>query len=174
MAKLRALKQANGFMGEGHGAFTLPGFGVHYAPDLTIEPSHLQLQLAVDLAQEGAVGQLTWTFDCRRDGERQIELDAVELNVEAVSGLDGHELDWRHDGKKLFITWNEAIPRGDVRRVNIDWTVERPRSGMFFGFAPGQIQGERTWMVTDNETERARYWLPVLIYRMSEHPLNSP
>ena len=46
------------FYGRGHGAFTLPGFGVHYAPDLTIEPSHLSW-LAVDLAQEGAVGQLT-------------------------------------------------------------------------------------------------------------------
>ena len=61
------------------------------------------------------------------------------LNVEAVTGLDGYELTWRHDGKKLFITWQNHRKR---RRASDQywWTGERPRSGMFFGCAPGQVR----------------------------------
>jgi aminopeptidase N len=36
--------------------FTLPGATKHYPPDLEIEPTHLEINLAVDIGAESAEG----------------------------------------------------------------------------------------------------------------------
>ena len=80
-----------------NGQFTLPGFDVHYAPDLGLEPQHLELHLGVDLSRRAATGMAIWTFKARRDGVSGVELDAVEFNVDAVSDMAGaqrHVLWW--------------------------------------------------------------------------------
>ena len=142
--------------------FTLPGFDVHYAPDLGLEPSLLDLHLAVDLPTRSAVGMCTWHIVARRDGESTIRFDAVEFEIETVVDVDGHELSWRHDGTNLLVHWADAPAKGSQRKLRIEWHVETPRSGMFFGGPADGSSDDTTWMATDHETERARYWLPCI------------
>ena len=143
------------------GEFTLPGYGTHYAPDLGLEPTHLELHLAVDLPKRTAVGEAIWTLAARRSNETQLILDAVEIQVEHVADVEGRPLTWRHDGRKLFIHWADSTQKGESRRVSIQWHVSSPRSGMFFGGGDGSWE-QTEWMATDHETERARYWLPCI------------
>ena len=162
MAKTRALNAYEKTLSDGNGAFTLPGFQTHYAPNLTLEPTHLELHLAVDLDKRGAVGQLIWTVEARRSGETSLRLNAVEMQIESVSDLDGQPLDWRHDGETLFIDWQTPFEKATKRRLAVDWTVSKPKSGMFFGAPPDGSSQQISWMVTDHETERARFWLPCI------------
>ncbi len=147
------------------GDFTLPGYTLHYAPDLGLQPDHLELHLGVDLESRSATGMAIWTIDARRAGQRHLELDAVGFDVEDVRDADGHALSWRHDGEKLLVDWAAAAAKGERRRLVIEWHVSRPMSGMFFGGAADGSDPRTTWMATDHETERARYWLPCV-----DHP----
>ena len=162
MLKTRALNAYDTMTADGNGAFTLPGFETHYAPSLALEPKHLELHLAVDLDKRGAVGQLIWIIEARRSGETAMQLNAVAVDIESVSDLDGHQLDWRHDGQTLFVHWTHPSVKGQTRRLEIEWTVSAPKSGMFFGCPPDGSSEQISWMLTDHETERARFWLPCI------------
>lgn len=135
--------------------FSLPGAEPHYPPDLGIEPVHLDIDLAVDIANARLAGTVTHTLAWRRAGARTLELDAVGLQVREVRDLDGHELRWRCDGAKLRITWAQGAERDHRRKLAIDYAVEQPAAGVYFSTAP-------RYAITDHETERARHWLPTL------------
>lgn len=140
-----------------HGAreFSLPGAEPHYPPDLGIEPIHLDIDLAVELASASLRGTVTHTLAWRRADARTLVLHAVDLRIASVRDLDGHELRWRHDGVELRVTWAEAAGRDARRKLAITYAVEQPAAGVYFSSAP-------RYAVTDHETERARHWLPTI------------
>jgi aminopeptidase N len=137
------------------GDFTLPGAEPQYPPDLGIEPIHLDIDLAVDIEAGRASGTVTHTLIWRRAGARKLELDAVALQIAEVRDVDGHELRWRHDGRKLRVTWAQAAEREATRKLAIQYSVERPVAGLYFSIDP-------RYAITDHETERARHWLPTI------------
>lgn len=138
-----------------HGDFTLPGAESHYPPDLGIEPVHLDIDLAIDIEAARASGTVTHTLAWRRAGARKLELDAVGLQIADVLDPEGHELCWRHDGRKLRVTWSAGAERDATRKLAIRYVVEQPIAGLYFSTSP-------RYAITDHETERARHWLPTL------------
>ncbi|MFV8755712.1 M1 family aminopeptidase [Nannocystaceae bacterium ST9] len=137
------------------GDFTLPGAEPHYPPDLGIEPIHLDIDLAIDIAAARASGTVTHTLIWRRAGARTLELDAVDLQIATVEDPGGNELRWRHDGRKLRVTWTHGAERDATRKLAIRYAVERPAAGLYFSTSP-------RYAITDHETERARHWLPTI------------
>jgi len=140
-----------------------PGFAtgaspLHYAPDLPLEPVHLDIDLRFDLAQRAVEGTVTTTVVARDEGARTLALDAVSFAVATVDDPEGHALTWHYDGEKLTATWTEAVPLGGERRVAVRYRVASPLSGLLFSDDP-------PFIASDHETERARYWLPCV-----DHP----
>ena len=146
------------------GDFALPGFNLHYAPDLGLEPTHLELRLCIELESRTATGQAVWHIDVRRDGANQLVLNALEFTVDDIKDLNGQSLQWRHDGETITVCWSERQNKGETLRLQVNWSVQSPRSGMFFGGIADGSDPRVTWMATDHETERARYWLPCVDY----------
>jgi aminopeptidase N len=138
------------------GDFTLPGAAPHYAPDLGLDPQHMELHIQVDIGAKRAEGRSLTTFLARRPDARELTLNAMGPAIHSLADVDGADLSWRHDGKQVHIQWAEPIAAGQTRTLEIKWTVTEPRTGMFFG---------EGWMATDHETERARHWLPCV-----DHP----
>ena len=133
-----------------------------YPPDLGLEPMHLSIDLAIDIAAQRTAGVVTHTVVARRAQMRTLTLDAVDLAVTAVVDADGRELTWRNDGKTLAIRWDAPFVVGEDRRVAIHYAVERPVSGLYFS-QPSAADPAMPWYaVTDHETERARHWLPCI------------
>ncbi len=133
-----------------------------YPPDLGLEPIHLSIDLALDIAAQRAAGVVTHTVVARRAQMRILTLDAVDLNIKAVVDADGRALTWRNDGKRLAIRWEAPFDAGEARRVAIHYAVERPTSGLYFS-QPSAAYPDMPWYaVTDHETERARHWLPCI------------
>jgi len=143
-------------------SFTIAGAAPSYAPDLALEPTHIEVRLAFDLDAQRAEGSVTQTVRCNRPGARRLLLDAVALDVASVDAEGG--VQWRHDGTQIDIAFATPLGQGEERKVTIRYSVTRPITGMRFS-APDAAYPDRPRFVdTDHETERARYWLPCIDY----------
>jgi len=139
--------------------FTLPGASPSYAPDLAIEPRHIEVRLAFDLKARSAEGSVTTTVRCNRAGARALRLDAIDFEDLSVEGPQ-----WRYDGSGLDLFWEKPFAAGEERAVTVRYRVEEPISGLFFS-GPEKAYPDRPRLAwTDHETERARYWLPCVDY----------
>ena len=144
------------------GDFALPGAALHYAPDLGLEPKHLDLRLEIDLPSRSIAARATWHLTPRRPTARTLRLNANGFSIDTIEDLTGAPIQWRHDGAHVDITW--PSPPSTPPRVQIEWTVSNPISGLYFGHAADGSSKEISWMCTDHETERARHWLPCVDY----------
>lgn len=145
-----------------------------YGPSLELEPTHLLLQLRIDIERRTAVGAVTTTVVARRDGARCLSLHAEDFEaVTAVELVGGGAADangavptagglsWTYDGHVIAIRLcGDGLRAGATACVRVVYSVASPRTGMFFS-----DPGRSPFVATDHETERARYWLPCV-----DHP----
>lgn len=68
-----------------HPAFPLPGDQAHYAPDRSIDITHLRLEIQVDFEQQAIHGVATLDARVIAIEVTLLELDADELHIERVS-----------------------------------------------------------------------------------------
>ncbi|MCK6439991.1 MAG: M1 family metallopeptidase, partial [Planctomycetes bacterium] len=144
------------------GAFSTPGTPLQYPPDLEIEPTHLDINLKLDLEKQGASGTVTTTVIGRRNGPTTLKLNAIEFHDVKVVDVDGNALTFAYDGDTITVHWKKAFKKGEERKLAVSYHVDRPASGLFFS-KPDKEYPKLAWYVaTDHETERARYWLPCI------------
>jgi aminopeptidase N len=149
------------------GAFTLPAADDHFAPDLRLEPVHLDLRVAIDIAARRLDVRLAVTVRARQAGCRALRLDAMDFSELGVVLPDGGSSSY--DGKIITLTWAQPFTSGEERRAELSYHVVAPITGVTFS-APGPHEPEApTFAITDHETERARYWLASL-----DHPSVRP
>lgn len=145
-----------------HNDFTDPNVPAQYPPDLELEPTHLDIDLYVNIANETAAGRVTTTVVARGVRPDVLTLHAVAFEDVAVEDPDGNELTWRYDGAKITIRWAEPLETGEARRVAVDYKVVQPADGLNFS-QPNEAYPDQAWFAaTDHETERARHWLPCI------------
>ncbi|KAL6074450.1 Peptidase family m1 domain containing protein [Balamuthia mandrillaris] len=152
------------------GDFTIAGGTPSYAPDLRLEPQHTELHLRFDLARRECEGAALLRVGANDPTARALQLNAINFLNVSVEDVEGHPLDWSYDGKVISVAW-EAPFGGEgesaarpTRTLRVGYLLRSPVSGLFFS-APDERQPERPlYAVTDNETERARYWFPCVDY----------
>ena len=133
-----------------------------YPPDLELEPLHLDIDLQFDLANKSASGRVTTTVKARHAKVSSLILNAVDFEEVNVLDPDGHELTWYYDGNNFTIDWVEPFAAAEQRRVEISYRVVEPVAGLYFS-KPSDAYPDHAWyMASDNETERARHWLPCI------------
>lgn len=128
----------------------------HYAPDLRLEPVHLELDFHVDISKETIRGAVVHTIRCNDAGADAITLHGVDLRELEVP-TDG--VTSSYDGAQLQLVWKKPFERGEQRTVEIRYAVESPASGLFFSSPSEALPDAPVFAVTDHETERARHWL---------------
>ncbi|EWM30660.1 peptidase m1 membrane alanine aminopeptidase [Nannochloropsis gaditana] len=144
--------------------FLLPGAKSHYVPDLMIFPVHQDIHLDLtQIPQKTLKGVVHITFACRSPTEgRKVVLDAVAFAELAVNSLDARfTLSYRYDGKRVQVVWENPWRVGEQRRIRVLYTVVAPVAGMHFCGDAGDGKGP-TYILSDHETEKARYWLPCM------------
>lgn len=126
----------------------------HHAPRLPLEPVHIRLDIDVCIRTRCVKGVLTHTVVARVDGARELVLNAEDFVLVHVQHCS-----FTYDGH--FITIHtKPMKKGDKLDIAVNFEVRKPITGLLF--AP---KGEGTFAVSDHETERARYWLPLV-----DHP----
>jgi aminopeptidase N len=143
--------------------FSAPGTLPVYAPDLSIEPIHLDLQLDVDVPNQTLKAIVTHTVRARAGGPKTLKLNGIGFQDVVVSDPDGaHEVVHSYDGSEIKITWDRAFRSMEERRVTISYVVVKPSSGLYFSMPSDDNPNRPTWAGTDHETERARHWLATI------------
>jgi aminopeptidase N len=104
---------------------------------------------------------IQWTLSSRVNSAQEIVLNAVDLDIVRIQST-GHDLNTEYDGQLLTIRWESAIATGEEVTVQIDYIVDSPIAGCYFGGPSPAMKDRGYWMATDHETTRARYWLPCI------------
>ncbi|MEL6343358.1 MAG: M1 family metallopeptidase, partial [Myxococcota bacterium] len=141
------------------GDFALPTAQRSYAPDLPLEPDHLDIFLHPDLDAHTASVQVQLTTISRTPGASVLTLDGVDFLDLTVTDPDENALSWSYDGDKIKIHWADGADVDEKRRVTLTYRVDDPINGLFFGGPDASEPDRGRYLVTDHETERARYWL---------------
>ncbi|KAJ3030262.1 UNVERIFIED_CONTAM: hypothetical protein HDU68_009659 [Siphonaria sp. JEL0065] len=147
----------------------MPKLPTHHTLGMhSIEPSHVALTLNVtEAALKARTVQaqvaITLTVPASTISATNINrlveliLNAVSLTIEKVVGVDS----WNYDGKHLTLRWTKNYTGGIVV---IDYVIEKPIAGLYFHVPNSLVPDRALHVITDHETERARYWLPSVDY----------
>jgi len=142
------------------GDFTLSGAIKNYAPDLKLEPVHTEVHLTVDLKQKSAAGYALITLRANVAGHHSIKLDAVDFEGVKVHDLSKKGLDFSYNDAIIDLNFDKPFVVSEECVIQVDYHIQDPISGLQFS-APDEKRTEFPfYAITDNETERARYWFP--------------
>ncbi|NQV16489.1 hypothetical protein HQ531_13590 [bacterium] len=142
------------------GDFTLPGAIRNYAPDLKLEPIHTEIHLSVDLKERKAWGYALIIIRANVADADSLKLDAVDFDDLSVVETTNGSLTHSYDGKVIKLHFEKPLKSGEEKIIRIDYSIQDPISGLTFSQPDEQRPELPLFAITDNETERARYWFP--------------
>jgi aminopeptidase N len=147
----------------GHKSFELPGARPHYTPDRPGQVEHIALDLALDLANQVCEGTCTVQINPVRDGVERLTLDAVSLQIQAVT-VGTAPQDFDYDGEQLHIRLQQPTQAGEVITLQIAYRAEQPQRGIYF-IGPDEHYPDKPVQVwTQGEDEDSRFWFPCFDY----------
>ena len=142
------------------GDFTLSGATKNYAPDLKLEPIHTELHLTIDVLGKAAEGYALITVKANVAGNHSLKLDAVDFDDLSVTDRQGKDLSFGYDDRFIALDFEDDFKVDEERVVRIAYSIKNPISGMQFSQPDADRPKFPLYAITDNETERARYWFP--------------
>lgn len=131
----------------------------HFGRDRDVDIEHLKLELSIDIPKERVEGAAELTVRGIVASASSATFDAVRLDVARVS-VDGRAAAHDADGKSLRVTLDPPLLRDEARTIRVEYSVTRPRNGMYFVHGPGAHR-ERDEAWSQGETEENRSWFPV-------------
>lgn len=143
-----------------HDPFTDAYATRHYQPRLPLRPTHLSIDLFFDISNTSVRGQVTHTVTAQWPGANTLHLNAEDFEDISVSSPDDDRLSFTYDGHVVQIVFSVPLVKDQVVTIHVDYAVTDPIDGLVFSRGK-----DGHFVVSDHETERARYWLPVV-----DHP----
>eukprot|EP01104_Vermistella_antarctica_P014635 TRINITY_DN4640_c0_g1_i1.p1 TRINITY_DN4640_c0_g1~~TRINITY_DN4640_c0_g1_i1.p1 ORF type:complete len:869 (-),score=231.85 TRINITY_DN4640_c0_g1_i1:2242-4827(-) len=137
--------------------FTIAGAKSHYAPDLSVEPTHIDIVLDLNIPEKSLRAKVTTTVR-GSDGASQLILNGIAFDDVTCSGGE-HDVTFRYDGEHIDVCWNKEFGVEEERVLVVEYTVSNPISGLLFMTPDEEYPQRDLFVVSDHETERARYWL---------------
>ncbi|HEY2748654.1 MAG TPA: M1 family aminopeptidase [Polyangia bacterium] len=138
--------------------FVLPGARATFTPAREVNVRHLRIEVALDFPAGAIDGVTTLTLVPLADGSARVALDAVEMQLHAVTLADGAALDYTYDGARIAF----ALPDGK-EGAPVDVVVRyrcAPRRGIYF-IRPDELHPARPWQAwSQGQDEDNRAWFP--------------
>jgi len=138
--------------------FALPGTPAQYAPDRRFDIQHYKIAVELDVANRRVAGTCSLTLTPLADGQRWVQLDAVELEISRVKWY-GRDLEYTHDGKHLRIDLGKAAKTGETIQLDVSYSGQ-PRRGLYF-VGPDEAYPDKPLQVwSQGQDQDSRYWFP--------------
>ncbi len=137
--------------------------GRKYARDRAVDIKHLALDVTPDFTRRSVSGEVTLTFSPVARPLTTLELDAVDITIDNISGaglkVSGHQ----STQEKLIISLAEPLAPGTEAAITVRYHCQ-PENGLYFrtpemGYPAGDTQ---VW--SQGEAEFHRYWFPCYDY----------
>ncbi|MCU1277802.1 MAG: Peptidase rane alanine aminopeptidase, partial [bacterium] len=138
--------------------FVLPGARATFTPAREFNVRHLRIEVALDFAAAAVDGVCTLTLVPLDGGRARVALDAVEMQIHAVTRAAGQALDFAYDGQKLSFEL-DGVKEGEAVDVVVRYRCT-PRRGLYF-IRPDEQHPKRplqAWSQGQDEDNRA--WFP--------------
>jgi aminopeptidase N len=117
-------------------AFTISGGKPHYAPDLKLEPKHLDISINLQLENKFLEISVLTTIECNQpessitfNGESFESLKVTDV-TENKSYQD--EVKFFYDGKLINVFWENKLKKNEKRILKIDYQITKPVTGIQF------------------------------------------
>jgi aminopeptidase N len=138
--------------------FVLPGTRARWAPDRPVDVEHYRIAVAIHPDEHRISGETTVRATVLARELRRLELDAVELEVTAVT--EGAQArGFTHDGRTLSIDLGAVRKPGQPLEVTITYSA-RPRRGLYFVGPDAGYPDKPRQVWTQGQDEDSRYWFP--------------
>lgn len=90
---------------------------------------------------------------CRRSGSYYL------LRGDFLKYISSQGITFCYDGQHLRLQWEKPFALGEEREVTVNYLIDRPVTGLFISFPDEAYPNRATYAASDEESERARYWL---------------
>ncbi|KAI8894738.1 hypothetical protein BC833DRAFT_651837 [Globomyces pollinis-pini] len=136
-----------------------------YAPHSLIEPTHIDLELDFDLDKKQVKTICTQTFKNNRTESNPSDSNLLKkIHLNALNFIDvkveGEGVDYWYDGEILQLIWAVPFQPLESRTIKISYSIIEPLGGLYFNLPDQNYPNRAKYVVSDHETERARYWIP--------------
>ncbi len=145
---------------KGRRAFALAEAQPHYAPDRTCDIVHIALTVQLDITQQTLRGTCATTVRAISEPVTSVALDAVDLHIAQVRQASGQPGQFDYDGQRLVVHLATPLHSGDDTTIAIDYSVTRPRLGLYFISPDAAYPAKPVQVWTQCQDEDARYWFP--------------
>ncbi|MBC8106609.1 MAG: HEAT repeat domain-containing protein [Anaerolineae bacterium] len=88
----------------------------------------------------------------------RLDLDAVDLEIEKVTDLQGQPIDFRYDDKVLTVRFAAPLPADTDSGIRISYACKKPIDGMMFALPDEKYPDRPVSIHTQGEAESNRYW----------------
>jgi aminopeptidase N len=150
--------------------FLLPGSKTHYAPNTFVDPKHMDVSMKLDLPEKTIEVELVIIFEGRHPQLstfvhlNAMSFEGLRLRGVAYEGIMEVPVRFYYDGKQIQVVWDTPFTLDERRAIMVEYKVRNPIAGMYFSNPDKEYPDRPRFVVTDHETERARYWLACVDY----------
>lgn len=138
--------------------FAFPGTRPQFAPDRQFDIQHYRIAVDLDLERKAIRGTCAITVAAIGTARQWLELDAVEMDIEAVR-IDNRALTFHYDERRLRIDLGEPLAAGEAATIEVVYATV-PRRGLYF-IAPSDAYPTKARQVWSQGQDRdSRYWFP--------------
>jgi len=132
----------------------------NFPPHLFADYVHMSLDMVIeDMNTPVMLGTQRLTFIPKGESLTTLSLDAKGLEVESAS-LEGRETTFSHDGSKLALTFDPALPVGTPVTLVTRYTVRNPPFGLIWTAESAAHPGRAAQLHTQGEPQTNSYWFP--------------
>jgi aminopeptidase N len=147
----------------GRQSFVIPGSKPHYAPDLPFKLEHVFLDVKVDPKAKTMQGVARQRFRTVAADQRRMRLDQAGLQISEVK-VGGKRTTFDTEGHVLWIDLPTSPKRDSIFEVEVSYSLENPRRGIYFTGPDSDYPKKRFQTWTQGQDEDAKYWFPTLDY----------
>ncbi|MBL9000519.1 MAG: HEAT repeat domain-containing protein [Phycisphaerae bacterium] len=131
-----------------------------FPPHLTADYKHIRIELTIpDMNTPRLTGTATLTFAPIAGPLSELTLDAKAMDVMSVT-CSTRDAEFTHDGRKLTVRFDPALPRGEAADIMIAYELNDPPLGLVWSPATKLRPGVPAQLHTQGQPETNSYWFP--------------
>ncbi len=137
--------------------------GRKYARDRRVDIGHLRLEVTPDFKARSVSGQVTLSFKPIATPLSALELDAVGLEIAAVTATGADLAGWQSTDEKLVLDFRQPIAPEAEASVSVTYRAH-PERGLYFRTPEMGYPATDTQVWSQGEAELHRHWFPCYDY----------